>query len=120
MMASSIPPLPLTDWSTIAGYVRGTDDRRSLRLVSRTCRQAVDNTTRLLSVVRTGFQSFPEFSRFLWCTCIQFVDDLESPPSFKLARFLGSPPKSAVLFVVGEVSSCCLLPFSGKADTARA
>ena len=99
----SVPPLPLTDWSTIAGLVRGPEDKRSLRLVSRTCRQAVDNTTRHLTVIRTAYQGFPEFSRFLWCTCIQFLDDLESPPTFKLARFLGSPPKGAVVFVVGEV-----------------
>ena len=96
--------LPLTDWERVAGFVTDVADRRTLRVVSRTCKEAIDNTTTRLTVLRSGFQQLPEFSSLLKCTCIQFLDDLESSPGFKMARFLGSRSRGSVVFISGEAS----------------
>ena len=98
------PALPLNDWERIAGFVSDSQTRRSLRLVSRTCRAATDTTTRRLTVFRTGFLAFPDLRQFFRCTCVYFVDDRENSPSSEVdGPFDGALTSEPTIAISGQV-----------------
>lgn len=98
------PALPLNDWEEVANFVTDSATRRNLRLVSRTCRAATDNTTRRLTVFRTGFLAYPDLGQFIKCSCIYFVDDRENSPSSEVdGPFNGAITSEPTIAISGQV-----------------
>lgn len=73
--------------------------------MSRTCRAATDNTTRRLTVFRTGFLAFPDLGQFLRCQCVYFVDERENSPSSEVdGPFSGALTSEPTIAISGQVN----------------